>query len=271
MRAEDLILYLDGECPPEAQEKIERGLLSDPAALALFRRLCRQRLMLAQILGRRGAGAAPPAPPRFRVPWQMAAAAALFGATLLALWTRPDPATPPGPRVLRGEVFAGGRPTRHIPPRIPVDVPAGSSADLLMKDGSELLLHPLSQVIFHGPAEGAREILELGRGTAGFRVREGAEPLRLRTPAGTVEVGGAEFSVELVPDADPAGKPMVSMLVRVAAGRVRIDLAGRTHEVGAGEARAFRADGATSGSLKELKNREPDRVEKKKPVVGEPE
>ncbi|HEX7902056.1 MAG TPA: FecR family protein [Planctomycetota bacterium] len=255
MKSEDLIQYLDGECPPEAQEDIERGLLSDPAALALFRRLCRQRLMLAQTLGRNVLAARP----RSRVAWQTAAAAALFAATLLALWTRQDPVIPPGPRVLRGEVFAAGHAIRHIPPGAPVEVPAGSTADIRLKDGTDVVLHPSSQAVFHGAAEGLRETMELGRGKADFRVPVGGEPFLLHTPLGILAVRGAEFAVELVPDADPRGKPMKTMLVTVLAGGVRIDVAGKTLDLRAGEARAFRSDGAVADSLRGLKNREGDR------------
>ena len=269
MRTEDLLLYLDGECPPEAQEEIERGVLTDPAALALFRRLCRQRLMLAQTLRRKGTEEGPAARRRHRMPWQPAVAAALFAATLLALWTRPAPA---GPEVLRGEVFAGGRATRRIPPGIPVEVAAGSTAVLLCEDGSKVTLQGLSQAVFLGPSNGVRGLLDLARGTAAVRVREGAVPFRVRTPAGTLDVGGAEFTVELVADAGPPGKPLPGMRVRVVAGQVRIDAAGRTQEVGAGDARAVRADGATADSLRGLKIREPEPIQKrKKPVVGEPE
>jgi ferric-dicitrate binding protein FerR (iron transport regulator) len=263
---EDLLLYLDGECPPEAEEEIERGLRSDPDALALFRRLCRQRFLLAQTLRRRGIDAGPAAGPRFRWPWQLAAAAALFGATLLALWTRPAPA-PAGV-----EVFAGGNAPRRVVPGTPIEVAAGSTADIVCDDASEVVLHALSRAVFRGPSDGVRETLELAQGTAAVRVQEGAAPFRLRTPAGTVDVGGAAFTVELVPDADPAGKPQHSMQVRVAEGAVRVVVAGRTHAIRAGEVRAFRADGATADSLRGLRNREPEPIQmRKKPVVGEPE
>ena len=206
----------------------------------------------------------------------------LFAFTVTALWLRQDPGPPPGSSVVRGQVFAAGRPIRHIPPGTPVEVSAGSTAEIRLQDGSEVVLHLLSQAVFHGPAEGVRELVELRRGKAEVRVSEGKEPILIRTSAGTLAVRGARFSVELVPDADPKGKPMESMLVRVAsilADTVRIDVASGAHSLLAGETRAFRADGAVANSLRELKNREPerkgglpekDRVEEKKKVPEQP-
>lgn len=266
MRDEDLVAYLDGECTPEVQEAIERDLIADAAALALFRRLCRQRFMLVLAL-KEGAGrTVRAARPRFRIPWQIAAATLLFALTLTAVWLRRDPEPPPGSSVVRGQAFSGGRPIRHIPPGTPVEVPAGSTAEIRLQDGSEVVLHPLSQAVFHGHAEGVRELVELGRGKAEFRVSEGKLPIRIRTSTGILTVRGATFSVELVRDADAKGNPMESMLVRVVsilADTLRIDVAGGVHPLLAGETRAFRADGAVAGSLRELKNREPERPREK--------
>ena len=266
MRGEDLIAYLDGECTPEAQEEIERALIADATALARFRLLCRQRFMLALTL-REGVGrTVRAARPPFRIRWEIAVATLLFAFTVTALWMRRDPGPPPGSSVVRGEVLAGGRAVRHLPSGTPVEVPAGSTAEIRLQDGSEVVLYPLSRAVFHGPVEGVRELAEIGRGKADFRVTEGRGQIRVRTPAGTLAVRGAEFSVELVSDADPKGTPMESMLVRVVSIRadtVQIDVAGRAHSLLAGETRAFRADGAMANSLGELKNREGERPREK--------
>jgi len=49
LRTEDLIAYLDGECPQEDRERIESALLEDPAAWNDLSELVQQRLLLKQV------------------------------------------------------------------------------------------------------------------------------------------------------------------------------------------------------------------------------
>lgn len=261
MKVEDLIAYLDGECAPEELDEIERGLLLDPAALALLRRLCRQRLMLAEVLRaespRPETAAAKAPPPRlpFRLKWQVAAAVLLFAASVTALWLGPRRAQDSAPQVLRGKVVVDGSEVRTLPAGVPAEIPGDSGADIALGDGSTVALLRSSRVVFHGASGKLRQRVELKRGAARFGVRTGTEQFGVDTAFGTITVRGSEFSVELVPGRDKGGRSMESLLalvVSVLVGNVQVDVAGNTQLLAAGESRAFAADGTAANTLSEL-------------------
>ncbi len=273
MKISDLIEYLDGEAPPESRRRVERDLSLDPLARDLFHRLCRQRLMLAQILRT----APKTRKPAFRLSWQVAAALLLFTATVALLWTPPDPAPEPVTQVLGGTAFAGGRVIRTIPPHTPVDTGDDSGAEIRLREGTTVALEPRSSAIFHGPSTGAREVVALRRGSARFEVPRSRDEVQVRTSMGLMTVRSAEFTVELVPGPHKGGTSMESLLaivVSVLAGSVQVDVAGHSTLVSVGETCAFAADGAVAGSLLQLltaqdRDRQEGEKEKDKKKDGE--
>jgi hypothetical protein len=252
VNTEDLIAYLDGESSPQDQDGIERDLANDPAALAVFRSLCRQRLMLAETL--RSAAAAPQRA-RFHFRWQVAAATLLFAATFTALWMRPHGVRDTEPRVLHGRVLVAGAAVQSLPPGALAEIPADSTAELGLPDGSTVALLPSSRAILHGVPGSSREIVELRRGTARIQAPKGDGVVRINTAFGNMTVRGAGFSVELVPGRNRGGTSMESLLalvVSVLAGNVQVDVAGKMHVVAAGEVRVIGADGSAANSLAEF-------------------
>jgi hypothetical protein len=252
VNTEDWIAYMDGESSPQAQDGIERDLVRDPAALAVFRSLCRQRLMLAETLR---ATAAVPQRPAFRLRWQVAAATLLFAATVTALWMRPHGPQDAAPRVLHGRVLVAGAAVQSLPAGALAEVPADSTAELGLPDGSTVALLPSSRAILHAVPGSSREIVELRKGTARIQAPKGDGVVRINSAFGTMIVRGAGFSVELVPERNRGGTSMESLLalvVSVLAGNVQVDVAGKVHVVAAGEVRVIGADGSAANSLPEF-------------------
>jgi ferric-dicitrate binding protein FerR (iron transport regulator) len=261
VRVEDLIAYLDGECAPEELDEIEHGLLLDPAALALLRRLCRQRLMLAEVLRAESprsetASVQAPAPrPPFRLKWQVAAAVLFFAASVTALWLGPRRAQDSDPQVLRGKAVVDGTEVRTLPTGVLAEFPGDSGAEIAMGDGSTVALLPSSRVIFHGASGQVRQRVELRRGGGRFGLRTGTGEFRVETALGTITARETEFSVELIPRRNKGGRSMESLLalvVSVLVGNVQVDVAGKTQLLAAGESRAFAADGTAANTLSDL-------------------
>ncbi len=86
MRPDDLTAYLDGELPPEEEDRVERELERDPALRDMLAELCRQRLLLAEA---------------FREP-----AARPFPAAVRSRASRRTPRAEPGAAFFR--IFCGG-------------------------------------------------------------------------------------------------------------------------------------------------------------------
>jgi hypothetical protein len=250
VNSEEWIAYLDGESPPEAQDEIERDLARDPAALAAFRSLCRQRLMLAETM--RGATTPPERAP-FRLRWQVAAAMLLFAATVTAVWMR-DTGNPDS-RVVQGRVFVAGAPVQSLPAGALAEIPGDSGAELALPDGSTVALLPSSRALLQGVPGSSREIVELRWGTARIRAPKGDGEVRVQPALGTMTVRGAGFSVELVPERNRGGRSMESLLALVVSalvGDVQVDVAGKIQIVAAGEVRVIGTDGTAAKSLPEF-------------------
>jgi anti-sigma factor RsiW len=255
--SENLVGYLDGELAPEDQAEVERALMLDPEALALFRRLCRQRLMLAESL--KAASAQPRRAFRFR--WQVAAAMILFAATITGIWFRNDP----GPRV--ATLSIDGKTVRTLTEQASIEIPAASTGRVDYPGGARVLLQPSTRARLH-PAP----VLDLRRGSATFRAPGGTGEARVDTDKGTMIVRGSEFSVELVRGPEEGGQSMESLLalvVSVLMGNVQVDAAGKTHVLAAGESRVFGADGAVANNLADFLALQDEKKEKDEKKEGE--
>ncbi len=247
MNCENLVAYLDGESSPQEREAVERELQSDPKAFALFRELCRQQLMLAEI-GASPAAAPPVADsPRFRLRLQVVAAILLFAATITSVWLRSGA----GPHVVQGTVVVAGRPVRSIPMDTLLENPGPAPARIALRKGTTVALSPASSAVLHLEPP----FVELRKGTMEIREPSGTGEVRVATKNGLMIVRGSEFSVELVPGPAMGGQSMESLLalvVSVLMGNVQVDVAGKTQVVPAGESRVFGADGVMAISLSDL-------------------
>ena len=173
------------------------------------------------------------------------AATLLFAASVLAVWQVGQDAKL---RVVSGTVLVAGRPADSIPTGVQMTNPGPSSAQIELRGGAVLALLPGSSAVFRL----APEFVEVERGAARIRVREGTEEVRILMKNGTIRVRGSEFSVELVPGSHKGGQSMESLLalvVSVLVGQAEVEMAGLTKVVAAGESRVFGADGVVAETL----------------------
>ena len=111
-------------------------------------------------------------------------------------------------------------------------------------DGSQAELEPGASAVLQGRAGGMRQLIELTKGSATFRVEHAHGDFRVATALGSVTAVGTEFSVRIVPP-QPAGDKSspeaalksrtATLVVAVLAGTVQVDSGGRTVLVHRGE------------------------------------
>ena len=167
--------------------------------------------------------------------WQIAAAAILFFAILGALLYRVGREGGVSYEVVSGRVRVEGVESSRVPAGAPVRVEGASPAEIRLEDGSLAEFAPSSEVVFHGPADRVREIVELVRGRGRFRVRKG--PFQVVTPVGTVTGLAADFAVEV--PGTPEGGPAPALRVDVEEGAVQVDCAGKAVVLSEGESCSF--------------------------------
>jgi hypothetical protein len=143
-----------------------------------------------------------------RVP--LAAAAALFLAVIAALFLRPH---------------------------------SGPETEYVLVDGTRVTLAPQAGALLPGGSS-----VDLRRGSASFRMPPESSSLKVVTPIGTITARGAEFTVELRSRAGTKGESkmetLLALVVAVTAGNVRVDAAGSSTALTAGETHVFTTDGA---------------------------
>ncbi|OAI47181.1 hypothetical protein AYO44_10025 [Planctomycetaceae bacterium SCGC AG-212-F19] len=241
--------YLGGTATaPEAADL--EGLLKADANL---RRQLTDRLLLEVQLHKAFAGIAPSAvvePQRRRVlasvnGWLVAAVVLVgVGIGLVAWKSQQGPAVAiAANEVLAGEVRVDGVAIKQIPEERWFDVAAEAPAVIRLVDGSEAELAPASRAMLHGRRESVREAVELQRGAGKFKITSGGGQFRVETSLGNVTVLGTEFTAKLESRSRGEGKRSTktrnTLTVAVAEGSVKVDSAGKSYVLAAGERRTF--------------------------------
>ena len=121
-------------------------------------------------------------------------------------------------------------------------------AILRLADGSRVRLKAGSEGMARGGTEDARQVFELIRGEARFKVEKGAGGFRVETPSGKVTVLGTEFNVELRPGTQKGekamtGKMTLALIVTVMVGSVQVEWNGGAVKLSAGQQQVFAAEG----------------------------
>ena len=257
--------FLDGTLDAGGARELAAEIERDQAAAGAFEKaLAFEALLVAAhreppelgkvLAGLRGR---PAAARLLRWPaWPLVAAAALLAvAVTVYLGLRSGPTGGPSGavnQVLAGSVAVGGVEARSIPDGSRVAVIGASDAAIRLTDGSEAVLRPASIAVLRGPQGEAREVVDLERGAAGFKVKAASGEFKVATPVGSVRVTGTEFNVELRPSEEKKGESMsgkigVIMFVAVVAGSVQVDFQGRTTPLSIGQSMAFGSEGKRDG------------------------
>lgn len=232
--------YLDGAAPAETAE-LERLLHANPS----LRRQFADRLLLEIHLRKAFASAARPLPSEPKTPFRFArwlVAALVFlavGLGLLVIWNRGPGPAPRLNQVLAGEVRLDGVVVQKLPDEKWLEVGPDAPALIQLADGSQAEIAPASRTRLHGPSQALREGVEIERGGGKFKVPPGGGLFRVDTPLGTVSVLGTEFSVKLETRSRRGGKGKASLSVAVSEGSVRVESAGKSYVLAAGERRSF--------------------------------
>ncbi len=117
----------------------------------------------------------------------------------------------------------------------------GAETEYLLGDGSRVILAPQAEASLPGGG-----LVDLRRGKASFRMPRESRSLKVVTPIGTIAAYGAEFTVELRSRAEMKGEPrmetLLALVVAVLAGNVRVDAAGSSTALTAGETHVFTTD-----------------------------
>jgi ferric-dicitrate binding protein FerR (iron transport regulator) len=245
----DILLdeYVSGAAAPAEAAELGQLLQTDAA----LRRQFADRLLLEIHLRKAYAAAAPTGPIEHKrqrswrvvVGW-MVAAVVLFalGVGLLS-WFNRGPVTARGNEVLAGEVYLDGVALEQLPEEKPFEVAAEAPAVIRLADGSKAEIAPASKATIHGPRDSVRQAVELERGGGKFAVVPGNGQFRVETAAGNVTVLGTEFSVKLETrsrgEGKRGGRARTTMTVAVTEGSVKVDSAGKSYVLAAGERRVF--------------------------------
>src|SRR5262249_16687496 len=145
--------------------------------------------------------------------------------------------------VLAGEVRIDGVAIKQVPEERWFDVAAETPAVIRLADGSEAELAPASRAMLHGRRDSIREAVELQRGSGNFKITCGGGQFGVETAVGTVTVLGTEFSAKLESRTRSEGKrgsrPRNLLTVAVTEGSVKVESAGKSYVLAAGERRVF--------------------------------
>jgi ferric-dicitrate binding protein FerR (iron transport regulator) len=242
--------YLNGPASPEEAAELERLLQGDPE----LRRQFAEHFLLDVQLFKAYAGITPALPvdahPRRRmlplVGWLVAAMILLGIGIGLGGWLSrgsptPTPAVAKVNEVIAGEVRIDGVALKQLPDEKWFDVASDSAAAIQLADGSQVEVSPGSKAMIHGQREGIRESFELERGGGKFKVKPAGESFRVETAAGNVTVLGTEFSVKLDQRKGESkrSKGRLTLTVAVTEGSVKVESAGKSYVMNAGDRRTF--------------------------------
>lgn len=243
--------YLNGPATPEEAAELGRLLQGD----AELRRQFAECVLLDIQLYKAYARITPILPldasPRRRirplVGWLVAAVLLLgIGIGLNSWLSRGSPTPAPGiarvNEVIAGEVRIDGVAMKQLPEEKWFDVAGDSVAAIQLADGSQLEAVPGSKAMIHGRREGIRESVELERGGGKFKVKPAGEGFRVETVAGNITVLGTEFSVKLEQRGKGESKRSrgrLSLNVAVTEGSVKVESAGKSYVLTAGDRRSF--------------------------------
>ncbi|MFW6108736.1 MAG: DUF4159 domain-containing protein [bacterium] len=252
--------HIDRDATPEELAELGATLRASRAAARHFADACRIDAFLSEEFAQSGRspevsalieahsrGAPPPEPKarRRRVPFLALTAAAVVilavgAAVLYGLW--PHRRAAARYELLAGHVLINGQKSQRVAPGARLVVPSTQRAVLRLGDGTRAELDPSSEVVLRGEGRGVREAVELVEGRGRFQVTEGGGRFRVETALGLVTALGTDFTVELW-SAEPPGsgehRSVRALAVAVDSGRVQVDLDETTHELTAGESRAF--------------------------------
>ena len=260
--------YLNGPAIPEDAAELERLLQGD----AELRRQFADRFLLEVQLRKayNGIAPAPPAPPSRRDLWPVVrwlVAAMIFLAVGIGLvgWLSQGVAANTN-EVVAGEVRIDGVALKQVPEEKWFDVAPESPAVIRLADGSQAEIAPASKAMIHGRREEVRQAIELDGGGGKFKVTPGPGQFRVETAVGTVTALGTEFSVKLEargkdekkpgdksskgkgaetpskgkkPEGDKPDKKKRALAVSVMEWKVRVETAGKSYDLAAGEQRVF--------------------------------
>jgi ferric-dicitrate binding protein FerR (iron transport regulator) len=173
-----------------------------------------------------------------------AIAAALVIGVGLVLLLRTSPKT--ANDVLSGKVLVNGVRAMQIPDGAGIKVEQDKPAVVRLADGSRIELAPTSAAVIRRRSTSARQGVELTQGGGKFLVQKGEERFRVDTPVGSVTALGTEFSVEIraakrkkaVVDGATIKIPL-ELIVSVSAGKVQVDVAGKSYPLSFGQHGAF--------------------------------
>jgi ferric-dicitrate binding protein FerR (iron transport regulator) len=221
---------------------------------AALRRQFADRLLL-EIHLRKAYAAVAPAPPavaersrswRWAVGWIVAATVLLAVGVGLVSWLKRGPVpndVVSGNEVVAGAVWLDGVAVKQLPEEKLFEVAAEAPALIRLADGSKAEIAPASKATIHGARDSVRQAVELERGGGKFTVLRGNGQFRVETAAGSVTVLGTEFSVKLETrsrgEGKRGGRTRTTMTVAVTEGSVKVDSAGKSYVLAAGERRVF--------------------------------
>jgi len=146
-------------------------------------------------------------------------------------------------------VALGGLDTLRLREGERFGVSGNRPAILRLADGSRVKLKAGSEGVARGRTQGLRQVFELTRGSARFKVEKGDGGFRVETPSGKVTVLGTEFDVELRPgaqrgDGEMTGRTALTLVVAVIVGSVQVDWSGGKVTLSAGQSQVFAAEGS---------------------------
>jgi ferric-dicitrate binding protein FerR (iron transport regulator) len=252
--------YLNRAAPAETAE-LERLLQGDAA----LRRQLADRFLLEVQLYKVFAGVTssipaaredrPARPPVFR--WLVAALVLLAVGLGLFFFLGRGPATAAN-QVLAGDVWVDGVAVQQLSEEKWFEVAAEGPALIRLADGSEAKIAPTSKAVIHGRRDAMRQAVELERGGGNFKVVSGGGQFRVETTLGSVTALGTDFSVNLETRGRddkrrddrkrddkkrPGKKEKLVLAVAVIEGSVKVEAAGKSYVLAAGERRTFSEGG----------------------------
>ena len=251
--------HLDDLATSAETEELFRQIALDPALADAWARLGRVEALLEELhrddrADLRAAALLGPttmtSQPRRRRRFLFAATAAglLLALTTALIWRGSSPESTQRTDVVSGKIRLDGRESDHVTEGGTIEVVGDVPALIRLADGARAELAPASEAVVRGRSEGLRQTVELGRGGGKFQVGDGGR-FRVRTPAGSVTAGPAEFTVELQPvtsndeEESMLGKKSLLLVVAALVGDLEVSNSGRRYVVAAGQTRAFAADG----------------------------